>query len=185
MSSQEAHADQRRLEELREEAFRKESEKEKNALAKSEKKRERQLMPKEKNKSLLAREGEIRKALYCERPIFVLMCKGACLITNDTNSSLPSIFVALLQDFNDVFPEEIPSGLPPIRGIEHQIDFIPGASIPNRLAYRTNPSEAKEIQTQVEELLTKGYVRESLSPCSVPVILVPKKDETWRMCVDC
>ena len=43
----------------------------------------------------------------------------------------------------------------------------------------------KEIQRQVQKLLDKGYVRESLSPCVVPVILVPKKDGTWRMCVDC
>ena len=42
-----------------------------------------------------------------------------------------------------MFPEEMPIGLPPIRGIEHQIDFIPGAAIPNRPAYRTNPSETK------------------------------------------
>ncbi|XP_031378379.1 uncharacterized protein LOC116193768 [Punica granatum] len=87
--------------------------------------------------------------------------------------------------YDDVFPEEMPSGLPPIRGIEHQIDFIPGAPIPNRPAYRCSPEEAKELQKQVDELLTKGYVQESMSPCSVPVLLVPKKDGTWRMCVDC
>ena len=52
----------------------------------------------------------------------------------------------LLQEFEDVFPEEMPSDLPPIRGIEHQIDFILGAAIPNRPAYRTNPSKTKEIQ---------------------------------------
>ncbi|KAJ8763060.1 hypothetical protein K2173_023265 [Erythroxylum novogranatense] len=85
-------------------------------------------------------------------------------------------------EYADLFPEEMPDGLPPIRGIEHQIDFIPGAAIPNRPAYRANPFETKEIQRQVEELLAKGYVRESLSPCSVPVILVPKKDGTYRMC---
>jgi hypothetical protein len=61
-----------------------------------------------------------------------------------------------------VFPDELPKGLPPIRGIEHQIDLVLGASLPNRPAYRCNPEEAKEIQRQVGELLEKGYVRESL-----------------------
>ncbi|XP_075657334.1 uncharacterized protein LOC142627371 [Castanea sativa] len=89
------------------------------------------------------------------------------------------------QEFEDVLPEEVPHGLPPIRGIEHQIDFIPGASIPNRPAYRSNPEETKELQRQVGELLEKEYVRESMSACAVLVLLVPKKDGTWRMCVDC
>jgi hypothetical protein len=43
----------------------------------------------------------------------------------------------------------------------------------------------KEIQRHVQELLDNGYVRESLSPCVVPIILVPKKNSTWYMCVDC
>ncbi|XP_051138119.1 uncharacterized protein LOC127256259 [Andrographis paniculata] len=85
----------------------------------------------------------------------------------------------------DAYPEELPQGLPPIRRIEHQIDFVPSASIPNRPTYRCNPDENKEIQKQVQELLEKGWVRESLSPCAVPVIIYPKKDGTWRMCVDC
>ncbi|KAK8669782.1 hypothetical protein V6N13_104551 [Hibiscus sabdariffa] len=49
----------------------------------------------------------------------------------------------------------------------------------------SNPEETKEIQRQVEELMKKGYVHESLSPCAVPVLLVPKKDGSWRMCIDC
>ncbi|PKI58110.1 hypothetical protein CRG98_021489 [Punica granatum] len=91
---------------------------------------------------------------------------------------------ALTLEYDDVFLEETPHGLLPIRGIEHQIDFVPGATIPNRPTYRSNPKETKEFQRQVSELLEKGYVKESISPCVVPVILVPKKDETWRMCVD-
>ncbi|KAK1644675.1 hypothetical protein QYE76_062480 [Lolium multiflorum] len=90
-----------------------------------------------------------------------------------------------MKELRDVFPEEVPAGLPPLRGIEHQIDLIPGASLPNRAPYRTNPEETKEIQNQVQALLDKGYIRISLSPCAVPVILVLKKDGTWRMCVDC
>jgi hypothetical protein len=98
---------------------------------------------------------------------------------------LPIVVLDLLQEFGDVFPDEVPAGLPPMRGIEHQIDLIPGVSLPNCPADRTNPDETKEIERQVKDLMDKGYVRESLSPCAVPVLLVPKKDGSWRMCVDC
>ena len=133
----------------------------------------------------IAKKSEIKRALFSHQPLIVLIYKEALLCTNDLAGALPSNIVSLLQEFEDVLPEEVPHGLPPIRGIEHQIDFIPGASIPNRPAYRSNPEETKELQRQVGELLEKGYVRESMSPCAVPVLLVPKKDGTWRMCVDC
>ena len=74
-----------------------------------------------------------------------------------------------------MFPTEISPGLPPIRGIKHQIDLISRANLPNRAVYRANSEETKEIQRQVQDLLDCGYVRESLSPCAVPVILVQKK----------
>ncbi|WVZ93960.1 hypothetical protein U9M48_039909 [Paspalum notatum var. saurae] len=68
--------------------------------------------------------------------------------------------------------------------VTRSIDLIPGARLPNRAPYRTNPDETKEIRRRVRALLDKGYIRESLSPCSVLVLLVPKKDGSWRMCVD-
>ncbi|XP_072150841.1 uncharacterized protein [Setaria viridis] len=109
------------------------------------------------------------------------------LVSLDDAPSLdiPPAVANILQEYADVFPKDLPPGLPPLRGIEHQIDLIPGAQLPNRAPYRTNPDETKEIQRQVQALLDKGYIRESLSPCSVPVLLVPKKDGSWRMCVDC
>ena len=116
---------------------------------------------------------------------YALLCKEALFSLEDIPTSFPPAVTDLLQEYGDIFPDEIPPGLPPLRGIEHQIDLIPGATLPNRAAYRTNPEETKEIQRQVQDLLDCGYVRESLSPCAVPVLLVPKKDGTWRMCVDC
>ena len=52
-------------------------------------------------------------------------------------------------------------------------------------AYRTNSEEIKELQCQVEDLIEKEYVRDSMSPCVIPVLLVPKKDGIWRMCINC
>jgi hypothetical protein len=133
---------------------------------------------------VLATKSDLRE--FCEDPTavpLVLMCKGKILIFN--NMIPLSIGVSnVLQEFSDVFLEEVPAGLPPLRGIEHQIDLIPGASLPSRAPYHTNPDETKEIQKQVQELLDKGYIRVSLSPCVVPIILVPKKDGTWCMCID-
>jgi hypothetical protein len=170
------------------ESSKKDDEKESERKKESEKKKERVTNMSEKQKkqvSFYAKTSDVKSAFYTNQPIFVLLYKEACFNTNKLDESLLSVVVSLLQEYEDVFPNDVPSGLPPIRGIEHQIDFVPGATIPNRPAYRSNPEETKELQRQVEELLAKGHVRESMSPCAVSVLLVPKKDGTWRMCVDC
>ena len=107
-------------------------------------------------------------------------------VQEEPETPLPSHPIAkvIMNQFSHLFPEEIPSGLPPKRDIQHHIDLIPGSILPNKPAYRTNPKEAQEIQRQVEELISKGLIRESLSPCAVPALLVPKKDGSMRMCVD-
>ncbi|KAG7547992.1 Zinc finger CCHC-type [Arabidopsis suecica] len=138
-----------------------------------------------KNPNFYAKAGEVKQALYSKRPMLLFVFKQALTSLSDLAPVLPSEMKSLLQDYQDVFPDDNPKGLPPIRGIEHQIDFVPGASLPNRPAYRTNPVETKELQKQIDELMEKGHIRESMSPCAVPVLLVPKKDGSWRMCVDC
>jgi hypothetical protein len=69
----------------------------------------------------IAKKSEIKRALFSHQPLIVLIYKEALLSTNDLVGALPSDIVSLLQKFEDVFPEEVPYGLPPIRGIEHQM----------------------------------------------------------------
>jgi hypothetical protein len=189
----ENESDQKRKRENESDQKRK-SEKESREVAESKEKR---VVPREKKEresakkkgktkvSFYARESEVKRAFFADRPMIFLVYRESYLNLDETNQSLPSLAVSLLQEFDDVFPEEMPNELPPIRGIEHQINFVPEVAIPNQPAYRSNPEETKELQRQVEDLMNKGYVRESMSSCAVPVLLVPKKDETWRMCIDC
>lgn len=96
----------------------------------------------------------------------------------------PVAFHDLLAEFQDVFPGDLPDGLPPFRDIQHCIDLAPDSVLPNRPHYRLSPTEHDELRRQVEDLLSKGYLRESLSLCALPALLIPKKDGSWRMCAD-
>ncbi|GJY41865.1 putative reverse transcriptase domain-containing protein [Tanacetum coccineum] len=82
-----------------------------------------------------------------------------------------------------VFLEELP-GLPPSRQVEFRIDLVLGASPVARAPYRLAPSEMKELSVQFQELLEKGFIRLSSSPCEAPVLFVKKKDGSFRMCID-
>jgi hypothetical protein len=76
-----------------------------------------------KQVSFYAKASDVKSAFYANQPIFVLLYKEACFNTNELDESLPNVVVSLLQEYEDMFPNDVPSGLPPIRGIEHQIDL--------------------------------------------------------------
>ena len=90
----------------------------------------------------------------------------------------------MLSEFSDIVVDDLPNELPPRRDISHQIDFIPGASLPNKETYRKTPQENEDVRKQVQGLLDKGLVQKSLSPCAVSTVLKPKKDGEWRICTD-
>ncbi|MCO5585859.1 hypothetical protein L7F22_039792 [Adiantum nelumboides] len=78
----------------------------------------------------------------------------------------------------------IPGQLPPERPADHSIDLIPGSAAPNKPLYRVSAAQQEEIMTQVNELLQKGHIQPSSSPFCSHVLLVQKKDGSWRMYID-
>jgi hypothetical protein len=115
---------------------------------------------------------------------FIVVRKRRVILTSTSVDDLPEEVQELLDNFVDIVVDELPNSLPSIRSISHHIDLIPGASLPNKAVYSLTPRENEEVRNQVQELLDKGLVRESLSPCTVPTMLSPKKDGGWRMCID-
>ncbi|XP_074304844.1 uncharacterized protein LOC141639673 [Silene latifolia] len=123
------------------------------------------------NGVLFLSEAEMVREMQQEHHVLILLSKE---IHENVEHQLPAEVRPILEQYQDVFHAELPSGLPPLRG----------SVLPNRPAYRCDPDATRELQKQIDELMNKGFVRESLSPCAVPALLVPKKDGTWRMCTD-
>ncbi|MCO5568483.1 hypothetical protein L7F22_022182 [Adiantum nelumboides] len=104
---------------------------------------------------------------------------------NESGSKEDLELSKFLNQFQDVFIDDIPGELPPKQGDDdHAIELIPGSSPPNKPPYRVSQAQQEEIMRQVNELVEKGMVRPSSSPFCSPVLLVHKKDGTYRMCVD-
>ncbi|PKU71184.1 RNA-directed DNA polymerase [Dendrobium catenatum] len=106
------------------------------------------------------------------------------LATNEAQTNEDTVVRDILEEYPDVLSSVLPSRLPPERQIQHAVEFVPGSVIPNRPAYQLRPEEQAELKRQVEELLNKGFIRHSVSPCAVPALLVPKRDGSYRMCID-
>ncbi|KAJ4745297.1 polyprotein [Rhynchospora pubera] len=100
----------------------------------------------------------------------------------ETSSNVRPELKEVLETFQAVFEE--PKGLPPFRGIDHQIDLLPGTKPVNQRPYRYSYFQKLEIKKIVGELLKEGLIQPSTNPFASPVLLVKKKDGGWRMCID-
>nr|GEX73177.1 putative reverse transcriptase domain-containing protein [Tanacetum cinerariifolium] len=91
--------------------------------------------------------------------------------------------VRVIQDFPEVFLEELPRLLPP-RQVEFCIDLISSATPVVCTPYCLAPSKMKELSKQLKELSEKGLIQPSSSPYGAPVLFVKKKDGSFQMCID-
>jgi hypothetical protein len=102
--------------------------------------------------------------------------------TTDIETQVPTPVQQLLHQYKVLFQE--PQTLPPHRTFDHSIPLIPGTKPVNVKPYRYAPHQKTEIERQIKEMLDKGLIQFSHSPFASPVLLVRKKDGTWRFCVD-
>lgn len=98
--------------------------------------------------------ADFEHELSSDSEVFILVAHDISPTTDSTTITQP-----LLAEFLNVFPADLPTVLPPLHDIQHQIDLVPGAPLPNRSHYRMSPSEHAELWRQVEDLLTRGLVR--------------------------
>ncbi|XP_055824467.1 uncharacterized protein LOC129892996 [Solanum dulcamara] len=111
-------------------------------------------------------------------------CMSYLAFIRDTSIESPPIdTVLVVKEFSDVFPTDLP-GIPPDRDIDFAIDLEPGTKPISIPPYRMAPVELKELKDQLQDLLSKGFIRPSVSPWGAPVLFVKKKDGTMRMCID-
>jgi hypothetical protein len=91
--------------------------------------------------------------------------------------------VPVVNEFPDVFPEELPS-MPPDRDMEFVIVLLPGTALIYKSPYRMATLELAKLKEHIKELLEKGFIHPRSSPWGAPMSFVPKKDGTQGLCMD-
>ena len=97
-------------------------------------------------------------------------------------ADLPEVIISVLEQYRSVFSQ--PRGMPPQRLFDHRIHLLPGTQPINVRPYRYPYFQKAEIEKQVRDMLEQGIIQRSQSPFSSPVLLIRKKDGTFRFCID-
>ncbi|XP_022871711.1 uncharacterized protein LOC111390827 [Olea europaea var. sylvestris] len=103
--------------------------------------------------SLSIKEKRIVLVPHREGNILAPVVKNSNLLSM---SRISNKVQQLRMEFSDFIPEGLPLGLPPMRDIQHQINLIPGSSLPNQPAYHLSPKEDEELQRQFRRKMGHG-----------------------------
>ncbi|KAL9255314.1 RNA-directed DNA polymerase-like protein [Drosera capensis] len=107
-------------------------------------------------------------------------------LDDDSNKTekVPIEIQKVLEEFSHVMPKELPKKLPPMREVDHKIEFESGTRTPARVPYRMAPTELEELRKQLKDLLDAGFIRPSKAPNGAPVLFQKKKDGSLWLCID-
>ncbi|KAJ7944105.1 Retrotransposon protein, putative, Ty3-gypsy subclass [Quillaja saponaria] len=120
------------------------------------------------------------------RTISCFLCNGPHRVAECPQKTALNALQAsgVLKEYEGVMPDKLPQTLPPRRGIDHEIELVPGIKPPAKAPYRMAPPELAELRKQLNELLESGFIRPSKAPFGAPVLFQKKQDGSLRMCVD-
>ena len=99
------------------------------------------------------------------------MILAAREVIKTLNNTIPLEFTPVIEEISNVFLEDLLNRLPPMRPSSTQIKSTKLAILPNE------PTIHAELKRQIDELVDKGFIRESMSPCVVNALLTPKKKD--------
>jgi hypothetical protein len=139
----------------------------------------------------IAEPLEVLEEVMEGKPAYVAMLSGVAIEDDfnipgfDEHSTKDTITLPdQIQDFQDVFSEQASKELPILEGAEHAIDLKAGAEPPYGPIYSLNEQQLRILADYLEENMALGRIQPSQSPAGAPVLFVPKKDGTLRLCVD-
>ncbi len=90
-----------------------------------------------------------------------------------------------MEEYKDIFPMDLPAGLPPIRpNVDHVIPTETDGPPKARGRHRYSPAEIQEMKEQIDALRQKGFIQPSASPWGASLLFAPKKNGKLRMCFD-
>jgi hypothetical protein len=141
---------------------------------------------KTKTNLVIVTTGQMKRLVNASKNFVLMMVKvkndGISKSFEGCDPKHKSEIVEIFSKHDDLFQDL--KGLPPKREIQHEIQLQRDVPLPNIAMYRMSVMKNEEIKKQVQELIEKGVIQPSTYPCGSPIVLVPKKDGSWRMCID-